>query len=51
MAQKRVVLNPKYEAQATSILESTGIENYSQLFSIFIKTYGDKLVKALQESK
>lgn len=49
MAQtKRIVLNPKYVPKADEVLKKTGIENCSQLFSIFLVNFGDELVKRLQ---
>ncbi len=48
MAQKRIVLNPKYTDKADAILAQTGIENCSQLFSILLVNFGEDLVKRLK---
>jgi hypothetical protein len=44
MSQTRIVLPVKYKPKAQEILDQTGIESLSQLFTIFIVNYGDKLV-------
>lgn len=44
MSQTRIVLAPKHKVKAEEILSQTGIESLSQLFSIFLVNYGDKLI-------
>jgi hypothetical protein len=44
MTQTRIVLNPKYKPKAEEILEATGIDNLSQLFTLLLVNYGDCLV-------
>jgi hypothetical protein len=51
MAQTRIVLNPKHQPKAQEILEVTGIDNLSQLFSIFVVNYGDCLIRRLKDCK
>jgi hypothetical protein len=51
MTQTRIVLNPKHRLKADEILQQTGIDNLSQLFSIFIVNFGDRLVKKLKDSE
>ncbi|HEY9665255.1 MAG TPA: hypothetical protein V6C91_00535 [Coleofasciculaceae cyanobacterium] len=46
--QKRVVLNRDMESLAEKIIESTGIPNASQLFSILLTNYGERLITALK---
>jgi hypothetical protein len=46
--QKRIVLNSKHEPVAQKILDETGIDNLSQLFSILVVNYGARLVKDLK---
>jgi hypothetical protein len=46
--QTRIVLDADDRPKAESILESTGIKTFSQLFSIFLINYGDHLVTALK---
>ena len=48
MGQTRIVLKHKHRTKAHEILEQTGIDSLSQLFSIFIVNYGDTLVKKLK---
>lgn len=50
MAQTRIVLNPKYKPLAEEILEVTGIDNLSQLFTLLLVNYGDCLVNCLKHS-
>ncbi|BAZ03334.1 hypothetical protein NIES37_73470 (plasmid) [Tolypothrix tenuis PCC 7101] len=50
MSQTRVVLDEKYLPLAKEIIEQTGINTYSQLFSILLVNYGDTLVKSLRGS-
>ncbi len=49
MPQTRIVLNPKHQPKAEEILERTGIDNFSQLFSIFLVNYGDCLIQRLKD--
>lgn len=49
MTQTRIVLNPKYKDKAQEILEVTGIDSLSQLFTLLLANYGDVLVKALKQ--
>lgn len=51
MTQTRIVLNPKHKGKADEILEQTGIDNLSQLFSIFVVNFGDCLIKKLKDCK
>jgi hypothetical protein len=50
MTQTRIVLNPKYKPKAEEILEATGIDNLSQLFTLLLVNYGDCLVNCLKHS-
>lgn len=50
MAQTRIVLNPKYKPKAEEILEVTGIDSLSQLFTLLLVNYGDCLVNCLKHS-
>jgi hypothetical protein len=43
MKQTRIVLNPKYTSTAREILEITGIENLSALFTTLLTRYGQHL--------
>lgn len=47
-SQIRLVLASKHKPLADKILEETGIDTYTQLFSIFLVNYGDPLVQALK---
>lgn len=49
MAQTRIVLNPKYKDKAQEILDTTGIDSLSQLFTLFLANYGDALVNGLKQ--
>lgn len=51
MTQTRIVLPIKYKPKAEEILEQTGIESLSQLFTIFIVNYGDLLVINIKGEK
>jgi hypothetical protein len=46
--QIRIVLNPKYKPKAEEILAATGLDNFSQLFSVLLVNYGDRLIAALK---
>ena len=48
MTQTRIVLSPKYKDRAEQILVETGIESLSQLFSIFLVSYGDRLIASIK---
>jgi hypothetical protein len=48
MSQTRIVLNPKHKPKADEILQETGIETMSQLFTILLVNYGERLVKSLK---
>ena len=48
MNQKRIVLDQKYIPRAEEIINQTGINTYSQLFTILLVNYGDTLVKSLR---
>ena len=48
MSQTRIVLAPKHKMKVEEILTQTGIESLSQLFSIFLVVYGDKLVSGIK---
>ncbi len=50
MTQTRVVLDEKHIPLAKEIIEKTGINTYSQLFTILLVNYGDTLVKSLRGS-
>lgn len=50
MSQTRVVLDEKHLPKAKEIIEQTGINTYSQLFTILLVNYGDTLVKSLKGS-
>ncbi|MBD2303594.1 hypothetical protein H6H01_32375 [Nostoc calcicola FACHB-3891] len=50
MSQTRVVLDEKHIPKAKEIIEQTGINTYSQLFTILLVNYGDTLVKSLRGS-
>lgn len=45
----RIVLSDKHRPKAERIIAETGIDNLSQLFSLLIVNYGDRLVKALKD--
>ncbi|AFY43652.1 hypothetical protein [Nostoc sp. PCC 7107] len=47
-SQTRIVLDPKHKPKAEEIMAATGINTYSQLFSILLVCYGDHLVSALK---
>ncbi|MFL9458031.1 hypothetical protein AB0756_39875 [Tolypothrix campylonemoides VB511288_2] len=49
--QRRIVLDAKHEPFAEQILEQTGIANCSQLFTILLINYGDRLVENLKGSR
>jgi hypothetical protein len=49
MTQTRIVLNPKYKDKAQEILEVTGIDSLSQLFTLLLANYGDVLVRSLKQ--
>lgn len=49
MTQTRIVLNPKHKPKVDEILEATGVDNASQLFSILLVNFGDCLIKKLKE--
>ena len=49
--QRRIVLNPDHEPLAQEILSQTGIDNLSQLFSIFIRCYGEDLITRMKGVK
>jgi len=49
--QVRIVLNPKYRSKAEAVLEATGIDNLSQLFTLLLVHYGDRLVAALKSQQ
>ncbi|NJL62278.1 MAG: hypothetical protein HC903_11120 [Methylacidiphilales bacterium] len=51
MTQTRIVLNPKHKDKAEEILQTTGIDNLSQLFSIFVVNFGDCLINKLKDCK
>jgi len=38
----RIVLNHKYRSKAEAVLEATGIDNLSQLFTLLLVHYGDR---------
>ena len=42
--QVRIVLNPKYKSKAEEVLAVTGLENFSQLFTVFLVNYSDRLI-------
>jgi hypothetical protein len=46
--QVRVVLNPKYKPKAEEVLAATGLDNFSQLFSVLLVNYGDRLIAAFK---
>lgn len=48
MNQTRVVLDEKHIPKAKEIIEQTGINTYSQLFTILLVNYGDTLVRSLK---
>lgn len=48
MNQTRVVLDEKHIPKAQEIIEQTGINTYSQLFTILLVNYGDTLVRSLK---
>jgi hypothetical protein len=48
MNQTRVVLDSKHIPKAKEIIEQTGINIYSQLFTILLVNYGDILVRSLR---
>lgn len=48
MNQTRVVLDEKHILKAKEIIEQTGINTYSQLFTILLVNYGDTLVRSLR---
>lgn len=45
----RIVLSERHRPKAERIIDETGIDNLSQLFTLLLINYGDKLVKALKE--
>lgn len=47
--QKRVVLAPELISKANDICQETGISSHSQLFSLLLKNYGDRLIAALKK--
>lgn len=49
MSQTRIVLNPKHRQKAEEILEVTGLDSFSQLFSLLLVVYGDCLIKSLRD--
>lgn len=51
MKRRRANLNHKYSPKADEILEKTGVENLSQLFSLFIKHFGDELIQRIEGNK
>ncbi|GEM_PF-1376175 len=46
--QIRIVLNPKYKPKADEVLAATGLDNLSQLFSVLLVNYGDRLIAAFK---
>jgi hypothetical protein len=42
------VLNPKYKVKAEAVLAATGLENFSQLFSVLLVNYSDRLIAAFK---
>lgn len=46
--QVRIVLNPKYKSKAEEVLAVTGLENFSQLFTVFLVNYSDRLIAAFK---
>jgi hypothetical protein len=49
MKQTRIVLNPKFKRKAEEVLELTGIESLSQLFTLFLVNYSDTLIANLKQ--
>jgi len=49
--QIRIVLNPKHKSKADEVMTATGLDNLSQLFSVLLVNYGDRLIAALKEEK
>lgn len=48
MKSKRIVLDEKHVPKAEEIINQTGINNLSQLFTILLVNYGDRLVGSLR---
>ncbi|AFY45477.1 hypothetical protein [Nostoc sp. PCC 7107] len=50
MKSKRIVLDEKHIPKAEEIISQTGINNLSQLFTILLVNYGDRLITSLKGS-
>jgi hypothetical protein len=49
--QIRIVLNPKHKPKANEVMTATGLDNLSQLFSVLLVNYGDRLIAAFKDEK
>jgi hypothetical protein len=46
--ETRIAIKPQYQQKVAEILEQTGIETPTQLFSILLVNFGDVLVAAIK---
>lgn len=51
MNQTRIVVDARYRSKADRIMQDTGIHSLSQLFTLLLVNYGDKLLHALKEEQ